>query len=108
MPPSPLQYNPGRGRRQLTSSSMLVASSPLATVGVAILAARFGSRYTWLAAEAADALRFAGVCRRNLENCRPGKERMIDFAEARQMMVDGQVRTYDVTDPRLLAAMLEV
>ena len=33
---------------------------------------------------------------------------MIDFAAARRMMVDGQVRTADVTDPRLLAAMLDV
>jgi len=33
---------------------------------------------------------------------------MIDFAEARRMMVEGQVRTYDVTDLRLLTAMLEV
>jgi protein-L-isoaspartate(D-aspartate) O-methyltransferase len=32
---------------------------------------------------------------------------MIDFAAARRMMVDGQVRTADVTDRRLLAAMLE-
>ena len=33
---------------------------------------------------------------------------MIDFAEARRMMVEGQVRTYDVTDLRILTAMLEV
>ena len=33
---------------------------------------------------------------------------MIDFAAARRMMVDGQVRTADVTDLRLLAAMLEL
>lgn len=33
---------------------------------------------------------------------------MIDFAEARRMMVDGQVRTVDVTDQRILAAMLEI
>jgi protein-L-isoaspartate(D-aspartate) O-methyltransferase len=33
---------------------------------------------------------------------------MIDFAEARRMMVDGQVRTSDVTDLRVLAAMLDV
>src|SRR5262247_3875199 len=33
---------------------------------------------------------------------------MTDFAAARRMMVDGQVRTSDVTDPRLQAAMLEV
>jgi protein-L-isoaspartate(D-aspartate) O-methyltransferase len=33
---------------------------------------------------------------------------MIDFAAARRMMVDGQVRTSDVTDPRLIAAMLEI
>ena len=33
---------------------------------------------------------------------------MTDFAEARQMMVEGLVHTYDVTDPRVLAAMLEV
>ena len=31
---------------------------------------------------------------------------MIDFAAARRMMVDGQVRTSDVTDPRIIAAML--
>jgi protein-L-isoaspartate(D-aspartate) O-methyltransferase len=33
---------------------------------------------------------------------------MIDFANARRMMVEGQIRTSDVTDPRLLAAMLQV
>lgn len=33
---------------------------------------------------------------------------MIDFAAARRMMVDGQVRTADVTDLALLAAMDEV
>lgn len=33
---------------------------------------------------------------------------MTDFAAARRMMVDGQVRPSDVTDLRLIAAMLEV
>jgi protein-L-isoaspartate(D-aspartate) O-methyltransferase len=33
---------------------------------------------------------------------------MTDFATARRMMVDGQVHTSDVTDPRILAAMLEL
>ncbi len=33
---------------------------------------------------------------------------MIDFAAARRMMVDGQIRTSDVTDLPLLAAMLDV
>ena len=33
---------------------------------------------------------------------------MTDFAALRRMMVDSQVRTADVTDPRLLAAMLSV
>src|SRR5688500_781823 len=33
---------------------------------------------------------------------------MVDFAAARRMMVDGQVRTADVTDLRLLAAMQEL
>jgi hypothetical protein len=33
---------------------------------------------------------------------------MLDFAAARRMMVDGQVRTSDVTDPRIVAAMLEL
>jgi protein-L-isoaspartate(D-aspartate) O-methyltransferase len=33
---------------------------------------------------------------------------MIDFAHARRMMVDGQVRPSDVTDLDLLAAMLEI
>jgi protein-L-isoaspartate(D-aspartate) O-methyltransferase len=33
---------------------------------------------------------------------------MTDFAAARRMMVDGQVRTSDVTDLRIVAAMLEL
>ncbi len=33
---------------------------------------------------------------------------MMDFAAARRMMVDGQIRTSDVTDLRLIAAMLDV
>ncbi|MFG1480824.1 protein-L-isoaspartate O-methyltransferase [Xanthobacter sp. V4C-4] len=33
---------------------------------------------------------------------------MIDFVELRRGMVDGQVRTNDVTDHRLVAAMLEI
>lgn len=33
---------------------------------------------------------------------------MLDFAAARRMMVDGQIRTNDVTDPRILAAFLAV
>jgi protein-L-isoaspartate(D-aspartate) O-methyltransferase len=33
---------------------------------------------------------------------------MLDFAAARRMMVDGQVRTADVTDPRILEVMLEL
>src|SRR5947208_1556086 len=38
----------------------------------------------------------------------PRDEAMVDFAAARRMMVEGQIRTYDVTDLRVLAAMLEV
>jgi protein-L-isoaspartate(D-aspartate) O-methyltransferase len=33
---------------------------------------------------------------------------MFDFAAARRMMVDCQVRTADVTDPRIIAAMLDL
>ena len=33
---------------------------------------------------------------------------MIDFQQLRRGMVDGQVRTNDVTEPRLIAAMLEL
>jgi protein-L-isoaspartate(D-aspartate) O-methyltransferase len=33
---------------------------------------------------------------------------MIDFAAARRMMVDGQIRTSDVTDSRIIGAMLEI
>lgn len=33
---------------------------------------------------------------------------MIDFAELRRGMVDSQVRTNDVTDPRIVEAMLEI
>jgi protein-L-isoaspartate(D-aspartate) O-methyltransferase len=32
----------------------------------------------------------------------------MDFATARRMMVDGQVRTADITEPHLIAAMLDV
>jgi protein-L-isoaspartate(D-aspartate) O-methyltransferase len=42
------------------------------------------------------------------EKRRTSGRAMIDFTAARRMMVDGQVRTSDVTDPRLIAAMLEV
>jgi protein-L-isoaspartate(D-aspartate) O-methyltransferase len=37
-----------------------------------------------------------------------GDARMFDSALARRMMVDGQVRTADVRNPKLIAAMLEV
>ena len=33
---------------------------------------------------------------------------MVDFAEARRMMVDGQIRTNDVTDTRILVAFGEI
>jgi protein-L-isoaspartate(D-aspartate) O-methyltransferase len=33
---------------------------------------------------------------------------MVDFARQRQAMVDGQVRVNDVTDPRIIEAMLEL
>lgn len=33
---------------------------------------------------------------------------MIDFARLRRTMVDGQIRVNDVTDPRIIAAMLEL
>jgi protein-L-isoaspartate(D-aspartate) O-methyltransferase len=33
---------------------------------------------------------------------------MVDFAKLRRSMVDGQIRANDVTDPRILAAMLEL
>ena len=33
---------------------------------------------------------------------------MVDFAAARRMMVDGQVRTADVTDLRILTAMQDL
>jgi hypothetical protein len=35
-------------------------------------------------------------------------DRMVDFAQARRTMVDCQVRTSDVTDLRVIAALLEV
>ncbi len=33
---------------------------------------------------------------------------MVDFSTARRMMVDGQIRTSDVTDPRIISAFLSV
>src|SRR5689334_22216175 len=59
-----------------------------------------------------------GKAARQLVFCRglPQKDRsseasrpfMIDFVAARRMMVDGQVRTADITDPRIVDAMLDV
>src|SRR5215813_7056915 len=40
-------------------------------------------------------------------SARTGRE-MTDFAQARRMMVEGQIRTNDVTDLRVLAAFDEV
>src|ERR1700730_4793696 len=37
-----------------------------------------------------------------------GTSPLTNFAAARRMMVDGEVRTSDVTDPRIIAAMLEL
>jgi protein-L-isoaspartate(D-aspartate) O-methyltransferase len=53
-------------------------------------------------------LPFAGSCRKTTPLTRAGTLAMTDFAAARRMMVDGQVRTSDVTDPRIIAAMLEL
>jgi protein-L-isoaspartate(D-aspartate) O-methyltransferase len=55
-------------------------------------------------------LRFVLPCRKKVSHPENGTigVSMIDFAAARRMMVDGQVRTADVTDLRLIAAMLEV
>src|SRR5262245_15964749 len=50
--------------------------------------------------DALDSLPFADPCRKS----RP----MSDYSAMRRMMVDGQVRTSDVTERRLLAAMLEL
>jgi protein-L-isoaspartate(D-aspartate) O-methyltransferase len=36
------------------------------------------------------------------------EDEMIDFARLRQSMVDSQIRPNDVTDPRIIAAMLEL
>src|SRR5262245_27089545 len=52
------------------------------------------------ATESASRISVAGI--------RPRIRPMLDFAAARRMMVDCQVRTSDVTDLRLIAAMLMV
>ena len=59
-------------------------------------------------ATAAGCLPFAGPCRKSCALPHDQGPRMTDFAAARRMMVDGQVRTADVTDLRLLAAMLDL
>jgi protein-L-isoaspartate(D-aspartate) O-methyltransferase len=54
-------------------------------------------------------LPFAVACRNKAARS-PGfvEDKMTDFAAARRHMVDGQVRTTDVTDLRIISAMLEV
>jgi protein-L-isoaspartate(D-aspartate) O-methyltransferase len=49
-------------------------------------------------------LRFGRPCRKRSSEI--GERRMFDEVTARRMMVDGQVRTADVTDPALIATML--
>src|ERR1700691_4178109 len=58
-------------------------------------------------------LRFARPCRKTQHRQLLGSQflgslGMFDTATARRMMVDGQVRTADVTNPDLIAAMLAV
>ena len=63
-----------------------------------------------LATIARGTLRFSCHCstRNRLPRCFQSRTRMTDFAAARRHMVDGQVRTADVTDLRIQAAMLEI
>ena len=52
-------------------------------------------------------LSFAGP--RTIAHAEPAaraEEAMIDFTQLRRTMVDGQIRVNDVTDPRIIAAML--
>jgi protein-L-isoaspartate(D-aspartate) O-methyltransferase len=53
-------------------------------------------------------LRFRGSCTKDAPTAGGDFPAMTSFATARQNMVDGQVRTSDVTDLRILDAMLEV
>src|SRR6266536_1197116 len=107
---SPLQYSPGRGCSQ--PGSLPSFSASMRFVACSICAGinpdapiRFSSSRA-----VPGTLRFAGPCRTKPANSVGPRrdELMIDFAEARRTMVEGQVRTYDVTDLRVLAAMLEV
>jgi protein-L-isoaspartate(D-aspartate) O-methyltransferase len=70
------------------------------------IAIAFAARQGLTAGPLAPALGIAGARRRP----QPGfwNFSMTDFAAARRMMVDGQVRTSDVTDLSLIAAMLEI
>jgi protein-L-isoaspartate(D-aspartate) O-methyltransferase len=55
------------------------------------------------------ALPFAGCCTIPLASAlNPSEDAMIDFERLRQSMVDSQIRPNDVTDPRLIAAMLDL
>jgi protein-L-isoaspartate(D-aspartate) O-methyltransferase len=53
-------------------------------------------------------LPFAGRSPNPARKLVPERIPMIDFAQARRTMVDGQVRVNDVTDAALIAAMLDV
>lgn len=48
------------------------------------------------------------IGRSNVHSAESAQDLMIDFAAARRRMVDGQLRTNEVTDPRILEAMLEL
>src|ERR1700751_2299308 len=53
-------------------------------------------------------LAFSRAVPHKIDTCVKRRRFVMDFAEARSLMVEGQVRTYDVTDLRVLAAMLQV
>src|SRR5262249_26973636 len=53
-------------------------------------------------------LPFLRRCRKSSPADPAGPTAMTDFAAARRMMVDGQVRTSDVTDHDIIAAMMEL
>src|ERR1700681_2404156 len=74
--------------------------------------ARTGNSSTPIGFEGNDPgtrLRLPGPCRKTgAAAALPQEAGMVDFRTARRAMVDGQVRTNDVTNLRLIAAMLDI
>src|ERR1700757_534115 len=102
---------PADSNRATESKHRATRRRPSRGKGVSVYACRRDTRHSACASRApefARTLPFRRPCRTSGPPVPPQGSVTMDFAIARRMMVDGQIRPADVTDPYLLTAMLEI